>query len=186
MKDKVIFKKLDDLNRLSEIYSITYDAFYENGDIPFNKKKMINSNPHLDNIEETIVIIAELNNKIIATNTLTKDGKNGLHTDKYFKIETDELRRKYKNIGSTWRIVTKDKENNNIKLIKNLIDYSNTVASEMDIKYNLFIVKDKHENVYKNLVNAKTIAKKRTNMQSSEGKEVNLVLMIAETSFNIS
>ena len=121
MKDNLNFKELSDLTRLPEIYSLTHDTYVESGLIQPKETGTLNLFPHLNEIEETVIIIAESNGKIIATNSLTIDGEKGLHTDVYFKSETNELRKKHKKLGSSWRIATDKKHRGDIRIIMTLI-----------------------------------------------------------------
>jgi hypothetical protein len=179
MNENLIYKELTDLTRLPEIFSLTHDTFVESGLILPKKNGMLNLYPHLNKIKETAVIIAEFNGKIIATNSATIDGEKGLHTDVYFKSETDEYRKTHKNLGSSWRIATDKAHRRDIRIIMNLIKYSLLVGEKMGMETCLFIFEKRHERIYKKLIGAETIAEKVCDIEGFIEHKMHMVLMVA-------
>ena len=159
---------------------LAHDAFVESGLITKNNNKQLNLYPHLNFIENTKTIIAENSNKIIGTNSITVDGTNGLHTDNYFKEETDKIRyNSSEKIGSSWRIATCTEYHRNIRLLLDIIQNSVELAVKMNIEICLYAFNKKHENFYKQLLNAETIAQKKINQK--QGLNTELVLMKTDT-----
>ena len=180
MKDNLIFKELSDLTRLPEIYSLTHDTFVESGLIAPKKDGILNLYPHLNKIKETVVIIAESDGEIIATNSVTIDGEKGLHTDVYFKSETDEYRRTHEKLGSSWRIATDKKHRRDIRIIMNLIKHTLSVGEKLGMKTCLFIFEKRHERIYKKLICARTIAEKICDIEGYINHKMHMVLMSAK------
>jgi len=184
-KQKYKISILNDYNKLPEIHTLAHDAFIESGLIKKRKSNQLNLFPHLNLTKNTTTIIAEKNGKIIGTNSMTVDSEVGLHTDKYFKKETDKLRKDTsKKIGSSWRIATHKDFRSNIMLLLDLIEKSVNVAIDMKIDTCLYIFAKKHEGFYKKLLNAELIAEKKCFID--DGLEVNLVLMKTETNQTIN
>jgi hypothetical protein len=104
--NKIEFRELTDLERLPEIHALAYEGLLENGYILPNTSQQKSIHPHLDNLEETSVIVGECNGQIIATDTITIDGSQGLSTDVYFGSKTNEIRRQYGKIACLWRFCT--------------------------------------------------------------------------------
>lgn len=180
MKKILNFNELSDLTRLPEIYSLTHDTFVESGLILPKENKTLNLYPHLNEIDETVVLIAESEGKIIATNSVTIDGENGLHTDAYFKRETDRLREKGEKLGCSWRIATDKNYRCNIRVIMNLIKRSLSVGEKMGMETCLFIFEKRHERIYKKLIGAKTIAEKVCDIEGFIEHKIHMVLMKAD------
>ena len=155
--------KLTDYQRLFEISKLTKDAFSESGLILQNyNNQYLNLYPHLNTIQETSILIAEINRKIIGTNSVTLDGPAGLHTDYYFKKETDFIRKTEDTVlGSSWRIATTQEYRNNIRLFLDLVQNTFIVTKKKNIETCLFVFAEKHEAFYKKMLDAETIAKKK-------------------------
>ncbi|MCH2224029.1 MAG: hypothetical protein MK066_04615 [Crocinitomicaceae bacterium] len=178
-KTDIEFKILTDHSRLEELHKLVHDSFVESGHAKPRANKTIDLYPHLNKIEETIIVIAEINGKIVATNSATIDNKRGLHTDTFFKQETDELREKYNDLGSSWRIVTHKDFRSNIRLIIDLIKFTLVQGEKMGMKNCLFLFQKKHTKVYERIIGAKPIAEKKLNMEKSSKFETTMVLMFA-------
>lgn len=167
---------LNDFSRLNEVHSLVHDAFVDAGLCPKKTNNLLNLYPHLNRIEETKIIIAEKDGKIIGTNSVTVDGEYGLHTDSYFKEETDLIRKESTNkIGSSWRIATDKNYRNNIGLLLDIIRKTVEIIIEMDIETCLYSFSTKHEKFYKKLLNAETIAE--SDVFLKEGLKTRSVLM---------
>ena len=173
-------KELIDNNRLSEISSLVHETLVESNHITKRVDNIINLYPHLNNINQTNVLIAEINNKIIGTNSMTIDSEHGLHTDLFFKQETDYIRKSSdEKLGSSWRIATSKEYRGNIRLFLDLIQNSFFLAKEKGIETCLFVFDKKHEKLYKSLLDAETISEKVCNIEA--GIDINMVLMKTDT-----
>ncbi|MCF6367158.1 MAG: hypothetical protein L3J35_13285 [Bacteroidales bacterium] len=180
MKSDYSISILKDYSKLEEIHELAHNAFIESGLITKKQNNKLDLFPHLNKSKNTKTIIAEYSDKIIGTNSMTSDGINGLHTDKYFKKETDNFRKNTKiKIGSSWRLATHKDYRSNIMLLLDLIEKSVNVAINMKIETCLYIFAKKHEGFYKKLLNATLVAEKKCYIE--KGLEVHLVLMKTET-----
>ncbi len=172
--------KLNNFNRLSEIGKLVYDTLVESGHISSQYNNSVDLYPHLNKIPETTILIAELKGKIIGTNSMTIDSPNGLHTDKFFKEETDFIRKtENKILGSSWRIATKREYRRNIRLFLDIVQNTFFAAKEMNIETCLFVFDKKHEEFYKKLLDAETLAEKICNIEPEI--EIPMVLMRTDT-----
>ena len=93
------------------VWKLTYDVYLEEGYCQPNDSGILQHYPHLDNIPETTVFCTKDDDGILqGTNSLTKDGPRGLHTEICFPEETAAVRYEcYQNnliLGASWRIVT--------------------------------------------------------------------------------
>jgi len=173
-------QKLTDFKRLPEIGQLIHDTFIESGLISVKCKTAVDLYPHLNFIKETTILTAELNGKIIGTNSMTLDGPEGLHTDYYFKEETDFIRKNENTVlGSSWRIATSQKYRNHIRLFLDLIQRSFYIAKEKKIERCLFVFEKKHEEFYKKLLDAETIAQRNYNKYPYNN--ISFVLMKTDT-----
>ncbi|MFD0965196.1 N-acyl amino acid synthase FeeM domain-containing protein [Pseudofulvibacter geojedonensis] len=180
LESKIIYKELTDLSRLPEIHSLTYDTFVDGGLILPKEERELDLYPHLNRIRETVIIIAECEGKIIGTNSVTLDSRNGLHTDLYFRKETNQFRRINKRIGSSWRIATDKDHRGSIKIIMNLIKHSLLIGLKMNMEKCLFVFEKKNERVYQKLIGATTIAEKRRSADPNVDYKIHMVLMAAD------
>jgi len=173
-------QKLTDLKRLPEIGRLIHDTFIESGLISTKCKTTVDLYPHLNSRKETTILTAELNGKIIGTNSMTLDGPAGLHTDYYFKEETDFIRKTENTVlGSSWRIATSHEYRKKIRLFLDLIQKSFFIAKEKKIETCLFVFEKNHEEFYKKLLDAETIAQRNYNQYPYNN--INFVLMKTDT-----
>lgn len=83
-------KELTDFFRLNELNSLVHDTLVESKHIKKRTSGLLDLYPKLNKIKQTTILIAELNNKIAGTNSMTIDSLYGLHTNFFFKEETSE------------------------------------------------------------------------------------------------
>lgn len=171
---------LNDYSELFKIHKLVTKAYISSGILSETYSENADFYPQLNTIPETKIIIAKKNKKIIGTNSITIDGKAGLHTDHYFKKETDLIRKSSKKVlGSSWRIATSQEYHNKIGLFLDLIKKTFLIAKEENIEICLFIFLKKHEKFYKSFLDAETITEKKILLEP--GRSVNYVLMKTET-----
>ena len=172
---KAKIKILKDYSKFKEIHELAYGKFFTS-----NKINNPNLFPGFDISKNTKTIVAEIDNKIVGTNSITIDGNIGLPSDKYFKNETDFIRNQTNgNVGNSWKIAISENNRANIGILFDLIQKTVELASEMEIVTCLYIFPKKHENIYRKLIKAETIAEKKCNI--GDVKDVNLVLMQTNT-----
>lgn len=101
---------------MSNVYKLTYQSYLKEGYCKKNDKEELIHYPHLDNIEETTVIVVYEDENIVGTISLTLDGINKLYIDEDFPEETESVRQecfeKNKNLGCLWRLATITDKNN--------------------------------------------------------------------------
>jgi hypothetical protein len=146
---------------LEEVYKLTHDVYVLNNYISPNPDGMLAHYPHLDNIPESIVIVAKVDGKIVGTNTFTIDGPNGLHIESEFPDVVKRLRKTPLKLSSTWRIITDPEYQDTKRVIKSVIRKTFEVGmNEADLVLATF--NPKHERFYQRLLNFITIAGPRT------------------------
>jgi len=152
---------LNDFSELIDVHKLVRKAYISSGILSETYIGNADFYPKLNMIPETKIIIARENGKIIGTNSITLDGKYGLHTDHSFKKETDLIRKTSKSIlGSSWRIATSQEYHKKIGLFLDIIQKTFFIAKEQNIETCLFVFLKKHEKFYKSFLDAETIAEK--------------------------
>jgi hypothetical protein len=137
---------------------MTHDAYVDMGFIQPRPDKRLIHYPHLDNIPETTIIIAEMDGEIIGTNSLTLDNPHGLHVDEDFHAETDLIRAEGRRLAASYRINTRKGVRNQFGIVKGLIRETLRVGLLEGVTTCLFIFNKRHERIYKRLLNMTTIA----------------------------
>ncbi len=176
-----IINRLTDISRMDEVYRLTHDSLVAVGDILPRADGKIISYPHLDTIPQTTIIIAEKNQHIVGTVSLTLDGSQGLYTDVYFKAETDHVRAHFNgNLCATWRIATTQEYRYNRRLVLELIKETFRTAQEKGYDLCLFVFNQKHVKVYQRIIGATVLASKTASVDNNV--KLPLVLMQMEVS----
>ena len=149
---------LEDYSRLDEVYRLTHDTLAESGNIKQTIDGKIATCPHLDKIPETTILIAEYQGKIVGTISVTVDSSQGLHTDNWFKPETDEIRSTISgNLASSWRIATDPNYRGSRLLVISLIKGAFNIVLEKECKACLFTFLNKHVRIYQRIINAEVV-----------------------------
>ena len=95
MEADYIIKRLSDYSRLNEVYRLYHDSLVNAGYIKPQANGEVMLSPHLDCTPQTTIVIAEKNEQIIGTISITLDSSDGLPSDHYFKEEIDKLRSEF-------------------------------------------------------------------------------------------
>lgn len=136
---------------MSNVYKLTYQSYLKEGYCKKNDKEELIHYPHLDNIEETTVIVVYEDENIVGTISLTLDGINKLYIDEDFPEETERIRQecfeKNKNLGCLWRLATITDKNNKA-IICLLFNKTIEIMIDKEINICLFIVNPKHASFY--------------------------------------
>jgi len=173
-------KNLDDPKYYQEINHLTYKTLTEIGLVDNKNDSEIELNTLLNRSDNTNILIAEFQNNLIGTCSVTMDSCLGLNTDFSFKTETDQLRKRYEKLGSFWRILTSIENRTNIRMIKGLIKGAIDTAKIMSIETCVFTVEDKRVSLYEKLVGASTVANKECCISPLIDKKVKMTLMMCD------
>lgn len=96
----------DTPEQLSDVRRLTYAAYLAVGLCEINPYKRLEHYPHLDNIAETTVVTAMVDDKLVGSITITVDGPAGLNVDEDFPDVMRRLREPGRRMAAAWRIVT--------------------------------------------------------------------------------
>ena len=146
---------------MSEVYSLTHDAYVQEGYIqPHPDGKLIHY-PELDGIEETTVLVASegrRGKKIMGTVSWTADGPAGLHVDHDFREQVDSVRKEGVKLGASWRIVTSGACRSRIAVVIALVRavVRDMISSGFEVA--LFSFHAKHASAYSRLLNMEVLA----------------------------
>jgi hypothetical protein len=162
---------------MDQVYRLTHDTLVAAGDIiPLPSGKIV-SFPGLDGINETSVLVAECEGRIVGTNSLTLDGPAGLHCDHGFREETNRIRREGRPLASSWRIATSPSFRRGKRLVQDLMVETLRLCLEFELQTCLFVFPPKFESFYQRAIAAETVS--RGNI-SVNGRDLPAVLMRAD------
>jgi hypothetical protein len=161
IKNAFVIKKISTLKELDIVYRLTHKSIVAAGYCEPTQDGRIITNPHLDVIAETHILVAEMNGEIVGTNSLTLDSIHGLHADAHFKNECDTIRKEGRRLGGSWRIATAPFCRDNSQVALSLIQETINLCFHLRVDTLLLTFNPKHENLYKRLINAKSIAYKQ-------------------------
>jgi hypothetical protein len=147
---------------MEQVYRLTHDMYVEAGYCKPQPNGLLRHYPHLDDIPQTIVFVAEQDGKIVGTNSLTFDGPAKLHVDEDFPEEVEKIRRicnmTGRKLAASWRLATHPKARNSLRVVLELINATMTEGSNRHMNLLLFTFNPKHEGFYEKLLGLKTIA----------------------------
>jgi hypothetical protein len=155
----VLVRPINGDQELDAVYHITHDSYAERGYCQPRPERRLIHYPHLDRISETTVLVAILKGQIVGTTSWTLDGPRGLPSDSDFKAECDAVRREGRRLAAGWRIATTSRCRAERKVVMTLIH--ETLRSELDsgVTTCLFTFHPRHENIYRKLLNMRTVAR---------------------------
>ncbi len=143
---------------LDLVYRLTHDSYVERGYVkPLCDGRLVHY-PHLDRIPETTILVAEVNEAIVGTVSLTLDSDAGLHVDDDFKAECDRIRGEGRRLAASWRIATRKECRNQLKVVMELIRQIVHEFVIQEIETCVFTFNPRHERIYKRLLNMETVA----------------------------
>ncbi|MCK5120649.1 MAG: hypothetical protein KAQ91_01630 [Methylococcales bacterium] len=172
---------LEDYSRLDEVYRLTHDSLVNAGEIEPKEDGRFITCPNLDMIPETTILIAEQNCKIIGSISFTLDGPNGVHTDNWFKDETDEIRNSNVGVlGSSWRVATTAEFRGNRRFVLDLMKNAFQIGIENNCDVCLFTFLDKHVDVYQRIMRADIVKKKVVLIDGKREADVNMMKIDVE------
>ena len=151
------------LRELDQVHHITHESIVHAGYMDEVKGGRLITYPHLDTSPLTSILIAVDGDRVIGTNSLTADGPLKLHTDCYFSDETDAVRAEGRRLISSFRIATDPTwlTHSSSALVMDIICFTFVLAFErFDFDTMLCTFNPKHENLYRRLLAARTLAHK--------------------------
>ena len=143
---------------IDQIRSLTYESYLEKGFISSNSDKRIDMYDKLDALDQTRILIAEEENKVVGSASITIDGPEGLHTDIHFKKESDIIRAENKKLATCWRFVIDRSYRNQISLSKNIIYSTYEILEKEGIEDLILWFSAKDIPFYIRMFNAKLVA----------------------------
>ncbi|MFH1023161.1 MAG: hypothetical protein V1809_07205 [Planctomycetota bacterium] len=155
----VVVRPIENDDELDEVYRITHDAYVERGYCAPQSDGRLIHYPRHDGIPETTVLIAERNDRIVGTNSLTLDGPNGLPVDEDFGRDCERIRATGRRLAASWRIATRKdcREERNIAM--GLIRETLRLCLLKGVETCLFTFNPRHERIYQRLLNMRTVAR---------------------------
>lgn len=143
---------------MDELYRFVHDCYVASGYCtPQPDGKLIHY-PHLAGIPETTVLVALHRGKIVGTNTWTLDGPAGMHVDRDFPRDVDEIRREGRLLACSYRIATRAGYRNERSIVLGLIRETLNQFVDIGGQTALFSFTPRHERVYQRLLNMTTLA----------------------------
>ena len=148
-------ERLEHIDQLPIVWKLTHDAFVSEGYCAPQPDGLLKHHLALDITNgqlnrNTTILISYVDDKPVATCSLTLDSEFGLHTDKAFRDETDRFRLECKQQGlilaSSWRIVTTRDVSPRITM--NLIHETLLLSIEKDVDILLCTFNPKHKKFY--------------------------------------
>lgn len=147
---------------MHQVYRLTHDMYVGAGYIEPQPDGVYRHYPHLDGIPETTVFVAERDDLIVGTNSLTVDGPHKLHVDEDFPEEVEAIRHECastnKNLGASWRMSTSPELRNSTMVVMELITATMESMGQQHVNLMLSSLNPKHEGFYKRLLGLETVA----------------------------
>ena len=146
---------------MERVWRLTHDEYVRMGYAKPTPGGML-KHFDLDEIEETVVWLAEEGDRALGTISITRDGPAGMHVDDDFKDVVDEVRRECRSTGkrlaAPWRIVTRSDLHSaltvSMGLINACVDY--TMRKHFDVT--LYTFNPRHQRFYKRMLSLYAIA----------------------------
>lgn len=152
-------------DEMDAVYRLTHDEYVRMGYCSPQPGGRLIHYPHLDNIPETTVLVAEDESGIVGTNTATLDGPSGLHVDcdaafaKSVEVVRDECLRSGRNLGCAWRIVTRKQCRKRLDVVFALIGETLLLFNRYLVHVSLYSFNPHHERIYSRLLGMETLAR---------------------------
>ncbi len=172
---------LTDFSRLREIYALNHDALIEVGDIAPTDNGMLIINSRLDQRPETSILIAEQDGEIIGTISFTLDGKEGMHLERWFKPEVEQIRKSLQGkLGAAWRFAIGRNYRNNRQLVLDLVRAAFAAGREQACSQCLIVSTYRHIRFYQTFMEAEVIAERKASLDGDRWVDIALLKIDVE------
>ncbi len=151
-------REVQDTHEMDAVYRLIHDSFLERGYCTPQPNGKLIHHPHLDHVEETTVLTAWENGKLVGTNSVTRDGPLGLPMDKDFKRECDDMRNEGRVLGASWRLGTHFSQRGDTRIIMALIEETICTVFRKGVQTGIFTFNPRHEGIYQRMLNMQSIA----------------------------
>jgi hypothetical protein len=167
-RDGYLLRTIRNMDEMEDVYRLTYRCYVQKGYCNKNDSGMLIHYPHLDDLSETRVFVAEDDvGKLIGTISNTIDSQYGLNIDEDFLGEINQIRKENRVLASTWRFATDEAHRSQARVARLLLDGMVAYMHATNIETCLTTVHPHHEAFHSRYLNCRTVAK-------SEGlKDVN-------------
>lgn len=163
---------------MQRVYNLRYMGLLAAELILPNEEGEYKRFPGLQSSKENIVIVAEYQDALVATISISLDGPNGISADSYFPEEMQEFRSEGEKIASVWGFVIEE-EHRSIRLLCDLLSYTANVLIEHEVKHAFFTFRKRHVHIYQRFIELKKIAWKNYSIDNKAAPK-DMCLMIGD------
>ncbi len=175
-QDRFNISVLRDFTRLNEVYRLSHDALAEAGIIMPRSNGLLVTDPKVDRMKETSILLAENNEELIGTISVTLDGPHGLHIERWFGEEVDQIRKNDPGILCTaWRFAIARKFRSDRRLPFELIRKAFNQACQKGCHTGLIVVTYRHIEFYHSFMKAEVVARRKARLYDENVVEIGLL-----------
>lgn len=163
--------KVQTQDQLNGVYRITHDQYVAEGCSTPQQDGMLRHYRIYDRIPETVIFIAQKDNKLVGTLSVTISNMTGFPCDEDFRDEVAKIKETARIMGrkiaNCWRLVTD--RSTNLEVVFLLINAAVEECAKQHVHEILFVVNPKHVSVYQKLLGMRIVAESQVETVRAPG-----------------
>lgn len=153
----MLVKLLETDEEREDVYKLVYKEYLKAGYItPREDERFVHYAGLLDKIPQTDVFVVYDSDKLVGTNSLTRDSENGMHVCADFPLQVMRERNTGKSLVASWRIVV-DSSHRDKDTVRQLIRACLYRGVALGVETWLYSFHPKHALAYMRFLNAEVI-----------------------------
>jgi hypothetical protein len=158
MNDMISVRKISTLHDLRKVYKLAHDVYCLSGIANPSADGLMIHHPGQDVVPQTHIFVAEEDNRMIGTISLSIDNQFGLMVDSGFKPIIDQYRSQYRAVGSIWRFAVLPQYQSNLNVMRKLIGITSLCLIWYKVDVSFITLSPDHVSFYKRVMMLDVVA----------------------------
>lgn len=170
-------RKATSLNDLRRVYHLVNEVYNHSGIANKSSDGLMIHHPGQDVVPQSHIFMAEKEDHLVGTITLTIDNQFGLMVDDDFKDSIQYFRKRYAQLSTVWRFAVVKELQNDIRIMKKLICAALLHLRWYEIPICLISISPKHVRFYKHLIKMEEVTYGKDSNKLIKKEHADVVLM---------
>ena len=171
-------------SRLEEVYRLAQSGLEAIGDVNPDLNDSAAENPYFDVLDETLIITAEVNQKIIGTMSCTIDSQHGMPLDRFFPKEISKNREMGLSMLCAWRFAISP-EYQSMRLSTRIMQEAVKQAFINGCDLGIFYFNSRFDRYYQRFLNGQIIAHNKISFDNQNILPVSLMQCCSRTNWAV-
>jgi hypothetical protein len=173
-----VIQPVTNSRQLFDIYRLAYESYQTSDHFVPRLDGLWISHPNIDHSAQTMILTAKLDDELVGTVSMTRDGPQGVPLDQDLSRTCELIRSGRRSMAQVWRLLVKESCPIKLSILSCLLSAATQHLLSQGVQTILYLVQDKHAEECRDLANGLIL----TRMPSAPGlSNAQSVLMRSET-----